>query len=88
MVTGCKLIPNVGSIITFAIQIDCDRETDLSGRYHVSKYPTIKYIQVRKIVSYDRCLEYSHYVSRVVWLCNFVWLVQKDFAYYHFTMDV
>jgi hypothetical protein len=49
MVTGCKLIPYVGSIITFAIQIDCDRETDLSGRYHVSKYPTIKYIQVRKL---------------------------------------
>lgn len=26
-------------------KVDCDKETELSGRYHVTKYPTIKYVQ-------------------------------------------
>jgi hypothetical protein len=48
--TGYKLVPVLTlpyGTVTYYYQVDCDKETALSSRYHVSKYPTIKYIQVR-----------------------------------------
>ena len=47
-ITTTKKKQDIGGLNTECLKVDCEAERELSSKYEITKYPTIKYVQVRK----------------------------------------
>ena len=47
-ITTTKKKQDIGGLNTECLKVDCEAERELSSKYEITKYPTIKYVQVSK----------------------------------------